>query len=235
LSLTYSTVLALAQTLLDDTSTASGITTSQWVTLFNAANRDVWRMLVNVNPSYFQTYGDITFPASTEKITLSGASYLNTTPYKLIQVEATAITGNVTPQNLPRKLMPVTFQERPQFLSDMLVSLSPGSMVPGPYVYTYDEDSTMYVAPLSQTACPMRIHYVPPLAAVTGQSNDVVLAGRAQSFHDAVAHRLAWYASVKRGGTPGVAGQLWLESENLIKNSAPTRNEGEPWRVRKVS
>lgn len=235
MSLTYSTVLTLAQTLLDDTSTASGITTSQWVTLFNAANRDVWRMIVNVNPSYFQTYGDIVWPASTEKLAISGGSYLNTTPYKLIQVEVTQLAGNVTPTNLPRKLMPVTFQERPQILADYFAMATPGSNVPGPYVYTYEEDATMYVAPLVQQAIPMRIHYVPPLAAVAGSSNDVVLAGRAQSFHDAVAHRLAWYASVKRGGTPGVAAQLWAESENLIKNSAPTRNEGEPWRIRKVS
>ena len=233
MSLTYSSVIALAQTLLDDTSTASGITTSQWVTLFNAANRDVWRLICNINPSYFQTFGDISWPASTEKLTLSGASYLNTTPYKIIQVEVTALGGNVTPNNLPRKLIPVTFQDRPQMLAQLYAVAAPAYGVPGPAVFTYEEDSTMYVAPLVQQAIPMRIHYIPPLAAVTGSSNDLVLAGRAQSFHDAVAHRLAVFAGAKRGGSV-IGSQLWAESENLIRNSAPTRNEGEPWRVRTV-
>ena len=233
MSLTYSSVITLAQTLLDDTSTASGITTSQWVTLFNAANRDVWRLICNINPSYFQTFGDITWPASTEKLTLSGASYLNTTPYKIIQVEVTALGGNVTPNNLPRKLIPVTFQDRPQMLAQLYAVAAPAYGVPGPAVFTYEEDSTMYVAPLVQQAIPMRIHDIPPLAAVAGSSNDLVLAGRAQSFHDAVAHRLAVFAGAKRGGSV-IGAQLWAESENLIRNSAPTRNEGEPWRVRTV-
>lgn len=233
MALTFATTKALAQTLLDDTSTASGITSTQWVTLFNAANRDVWRDLAAMNPSYFQTYGDITWPANTERLVLSGASYLNTTPYKIVQVEASALGGNPTTQNGIRKLRMMTFQERPQILSDYMTSLATGQ-APGPYAYSYEDDATMYLAPISGSSVLLRIYYIPPLAAVTGVDADVVLGGRAPDFHDAVAHRLAWYGSVKRGGTPGVAAQLWAESSERIRNSAPTRTEDDPWSVRRV-
>lgn len=233
MALTYSTCLDLAKTLLDDTSTASGITTSQWVTLFNAANRDVYRLIVGVNPSYFLAFADIVLPANTERIDLSSESYRTTTPYKIIQIEATTTAGNPTVTNTPRLLMPISFQERPQALADWFAA-SPGRGVTGPLWFTYEGDALLYVAPLVQTTTPLRIYYVPTLAAVSGSPNDVVLGGRAGDFHDAVAHRVAWYASVKRGGTPGIAAQLWAESQELIKSCTPSRQEGEPWRIRRV-
>lgn len=234
MSLTYPNLLALAQTTLDDTSTASGISTAAWLILINAANRDVWRRIIEVNPSYFLASGDVTWPANTEKVTISGASYLNTEPYKILGIDVTPAAGNPSTSNQPRKLRPIQFQERASVMAQTDTLNYGNGYAKGPLGYTYEGSGVLYVAPVVGDAAFMRIFYIAPLADLTGASNDQPLAGVADEFHDAVAYRAAMLANAKRGGSAPLAELLWQESLQLIEKCAAARTMDEPWRVRRV-
>lgn len=217
-----------AQLLLDNPGTSS-ISAAQWTVLINRANLDVWRALVDVNPSYFQTNTRITFPGGVDNIDISGASYLNTSPYKLVEVWYLPSDAARSPGNLPVRMTPEPFQEHCMRLGAGGVWMQ-GNGAAQPLWYTYQGDRQLYVAPIPAGSVVLDVFYVPLLASISSDS-DEVLGGRCDEFQDAVAYRAAWLANSKRQGSNPVVAALWAEAEERIKKSAPQRQLAESRRV----
>lgn len=232
-SLSYSDVRGLAQTILDDTNTATGITAAQWLTLINAAHRHVWTMLVDIAPSWFQTTTTITWPAATEQLDISGGSYLNANPYKVCTVEVTPTTAALGPGNLPRVVAEMRYEDRASRLSQDPMWLYTASGQAAPQWYTMTTNYTMTVAPIPSSATVMRITYIPTLTALAGNETGM-FGGRAPEFHDCVAYRAALLANMKREGSNPLAGAMWQEASERIQNAAASRVVSGPRSIRWV-
>lgn len=229
MSMTGAEVVTMARTLVDEPDTAA-LKSSQMVVLLNAANLEVHRRIVAVNPDYFLVRATITFPASTEYIDLSSASYLNASVFKLLGIEVTGAAGGVSPSNSPTKLQPMSFQDRARYLGTYGYS---GHNNSWPAHYSLVGANTLYLSPISTQALNLTVYYVPQLTALTtGTLSSEVLGGLADEFHDCVAYCLAHLANAKGRGSAPLSETLWAEACLRIDNSAGTRELDEPRRVR---
>jgi len=232
-ALTYAEVRTLAQTILDDTNTATGITAAQWLTLINAAHRHVWTLLVDAAPSWFASSNTITWPANTENVDISGSSYLNLNPYKVLTVEVTPTTAALGPGNLPRQLTEMRYEDRANRLSQDPSWVYGSSGSNSPQWFTMVSSYNMTVAPIPSSAVVMRLTWVTSLAALTG-SETSMFGGRAPEFNDCVAYRAALLANMKREGTNPLAQAMWQESLDRIQNAAASRVISGPRTIRWV-
>ena len=231
-SMTCADVITLARTLVDEPDT-SALRSAAAVTLYNAANLDVYRRIIDVQPDYFLTSATFAWPASTESLDISGASYLNAVPYKIAGVEVTNASGGTTANNLPTKLTPMVFQERAKYLQDNGYGALTANPTYRPAHYVLTGGSKMYLAPIATSALNMTIYYIPQLVAATTAtaSAHVPLAGTASEFHDIVAYRLASLVESKQKGSSQTATRLWMEAQDRISASAGSRQVDEPRRV----
>lgn len=222
---------AAAQLLLDNPGTSS-ISLSEWVVLINQANADVYRDLCEQNPSYFEVVSRITVAANTVSFDISGASYLNAVPYKLVSLMRLEQDAAVSTTNMPVSLTPMPWMEYDQRLR--AGGWGPGNGFNGrPQYFTMRGDRTVYLAPINGETTYLNVHYVPMLAALTtGSDSTEVLGGRADEFQDGVAVRAAWLANSKRNGTNPMVGLLWQEFVARMKRAAPSRQMSGPHRVK---
>lgn len=226
MSLTGAEAITLARTLVDEPDT-SALKSSQAVALLNAANLEVYRRIVGVNPDYFAVRSVITFPASTEYVDLSGASYLNANFFKLLSLEASETADGATVSQVPTKLLPMPFTDRILYLRH---GGSGRTSVPARYALV--GASNLYLAPIVAAPVYLTVYYAPQLTAfTTGTLTSEVLGGRADEYHDAVAYCLANLVNAKGKGSSPLAASLWAEAKAAIDNSGD-RSTDEPRRVR---
>lgn len=233
MALTLSGVRSRAQALLDEPGTAA-ISTTQWLAFINMANSEVWRLVVASNPTHHQVRTGITWPANTVTLDISGGSYLNAAVYKIAQVEWLSGGTTISTSNLPYKLIPMRYDERPRLLGGTgpLVS-SLGTSRPTHYALT--GTATLELAPIPTAACSLGITYIPSLTELTTSDDAVeVLGGKADDHHNAVVYRAAMLANAKRNGSNPVVADLWAEAKQRIAAEANARDTDEPWRIRRV-
>ena len=221
-------VKSLAKNLLDEKGSLYW-TDSLMNTLADEANKDVYRLLVNVSPDHLLETDSFTWPANSERIDLEDAAYANKEIDKLLGLESTSSSGGVTKNNLPVKWMPMRFAERSKYLADGGVS---GLSSPGyqSYRYAYQAEY-LYIAPIPGVALNVLVYFIPTLAALAADSTDV-LGGRATMFHDAVYKRLAVLMNIKQNGNNPVVDKLWTEAVMFMENNAESRYADEPQSVR---
>ena len=235
MSMTLAQVRSLAQIYLDQPGT-SAITAPQWLAILNAANLDVWRLVVAANPSHHQVRTAITWPASTESLDISGASYLNAAVYKLVQFEVySGSSATLSPSNVPtHKLCPVPFADRVQALSANGFRWPSNSSSGLPTHYWVSGETTVGLTPIPSVAVAMGVWYVPSLTTLTSSDDATqVLGAKADNFHDVVAYRAAVLANSKAHGANPTLDRMWADAQDRIKDSAD-RQMDEPRYIRRV-
>lgn len=232
MGMTGSEVITLARTLVDEPDTTA-LKSSQAIALLNAANLEVYRRIIAVNPDYFLVRANITFPAATESIDLSGASYLNASVFKILGIEVTTSAGGAGVNNYPTKLQPMAFQDRAKYLSAGGWGYVP-SGTSYPAHYSLVGANTLYLAPIAASALNLTVFFAPQLTALTSGTigSTEVLGGLADEFHDCVAYCLAALCESKAKGSSQTAARLWLEAQDRIATSGGKRDSDEPRRVR---
>lgn len=196
------------------------ITSAQQILLADDANRHVYSLLVEANPEHFRRTSNITWPANTEAVDITGVSYLNLVPERLLQIEDYPSSGGLTASNRPRQWREMKFHERVD---------RHAAGWRGTYYYCWLGDH-LYVAPLPTTALNVTVYFVAQAAALSDSTTEV-LGGFAEQFGDAVAYYLAQLMNAKQEGNNPVIDGLWSRAEARIKNSAYRRTNNGPRRV----
>jgi hypothetical protein len=216
MALTMDNIKEVALALIDS-STDDPFFSLTSTTLANQANRDVYKAILQHCPEYVETAVSFAYPADTESITFISGSYVGADPYKWVSVERTPSSGSVSSSNVPTPIRPVSLQER-------LTKVNLDPNVYG-YYYTVSGDK-LYITPTPTQAINLKIHYIPQCTGMT-VGTDVVLAGLAEPFGDAVAYRLAVLLDAKQGkqgrNSPR---ELWAEALEDISTSGSSRTLG---------
>ena len=241
MALTVTTIKTQVQALMDTQGTAA-LSSAEWLTLIDVADDYVWRALVKAQPDYWLTETRITWPADADVLDISGASYLNTKPYKLVSVDYLPQSAAISSTNLPVRCEPMLFSERPAMLA-----ASPGVTnadgVSWPFVsphsvafrYVLKDSAKLYVAPIPPTGTVFNIGYIPPRPTLTSTS-DTVLLGKADDFGRGVALYTAFTINNRKGGANGQISGMWQDFQRELENTAASRNAAgvgrityEPW------
>lgn len=217
--LTRDNVTARAKGLLNEKADTFWTTTQQQL-FADDANRHVFSLLCEVCPEYFITSTAFTWPVNTESLDITGASYLNATPYKLLTIEDYDAAGGISQGNRPRKWERMTFHERARRHAEGYR---------GQYYFCWQGDR-LYVAPLNAESLNVTVHWIPQVTALSAGTTEV-LSGLAEPWGDAVAYRLAWLMNAKQSGANPQVQTLWAEAEQRIHNSAYRRTADGPRRV----
>ena len=231
---TRGTAKSLAKTLLDEKSDTFFSQTNQ-DNLVDEANRIVWRELIKANHEFFLDTAELTYPANAdstdiEAVTVDGAG-APTTPYKIVEIGHTPNAGAISPTNAYTQWRPMRFAERYHVQQHYNTARATS------YYHYVLVARSLFVAPIPTSALNVQLFYISPLAAMTGDS-DELLAGRAHdTFGDCVAYCLADLMNSKQQGQNPVTQRLWAEALERIRDNAPTRlsNEGGHVRVTRAA
>ena len=212
-AMTFAELKTLAKTLVDE----KGLFWSddQMKALANTAMRTVFRQIAGFDATHFAAKTTITYPADTESIDLTGASYFNITPsvYKVLAVSKLSEAAAVTPTNRPVHL-DRTDAASPLGYGDNWND--PNSEARGVSASRrwFLDASNLYLVFIPAEATPLLIRWVNQPTDLDGAS-DVVFAGRAFEYHDLVATTLARLMVVKerRMADEIVAISDWLRME----------------------
>ena len=223
MSYTYAQAIDLAEALLDEPGSGNIGSTAQ-LALMNAANLDVFHELIRVNPSFFMVKASFTWPANTESLDISGASYLNATPYRIYSIEAVeGSSSTITTSNTPRTISPMSWAERIAALGGAM------SITEAPSWYTLQGASTLYLAPVPSQAVTLNVYYIPALAKLTSNDSATeLLGGKCDEHQVAVAYRYADMIAARQKNKNSAAKQLYAEAKVRMAESASDRNEDQP-------
>lgn len=205
-SLTRQEVIDAAMILVNE-QTSAHLTTTVQNTLANMANRRVFELIVKSCSHYVVTSTSFTWPANTERVDITGATYLNAHPVRIITIEDYPSTGGIGSGNLPRQWVAVESSILPNYHYQ-------GT---GPH-YVLDGDY-LYVAPLFGQALNCRVKWIPEVTPLTATSTPV-LSGTADSFGDAVTACLAKLFNARQSGVNKAVEAMWAEWQSTIAGSA---------------
>jgi len=191
--------------------------------LSDEANRQVYRLVCDSSPEYFETVSSFSWPANTESLDVTGASYLVAEPYKILTIEETPRSGAVSQSNLPITWKQMRLSERSTYLQD-------ATRVYGRHYCL--QGTSMYVAPIPAAAAYVKVHWIAQLAALSGDSTEV-LGGLCEPFGAAVAYCLANMLNSKQEGQNPIVANLWAQAQKDIEKQASKRAVG-PTYVKRV-
>jgi len=209
MAFTYGDAQSLAQDLLDD------YTNNMWdantrLRFANRANQMVFEELFSVCPDLFLSVSQITWPADTGSVDLSGASYLNATVRALKQVIETpsaAAPSGSNPGN------PWTAASSYRELVDRY-EWSTG-LYSGRPVY-HLAGQTLHVAPPPTAARYLTVVWHAGPSTLSNTSS-VVLNGAAPSVADAVGYCMAYLMNAKQNSQNPAVGELWAQALQKIR------------------
>lgn len=204
--LTRANVVDAAMLLVNE-STSQHMTSTVQTTFADMANRDVYDLLLKHCSHYIVSTTNFTWPANTESVDFTGASYLNADPVRLISIEDFPSTGGVGPSNKPRMWQPMESSSRPGYHSQ---NAAPHYVLEGDF---------LYVAPLFGSALNCTVKWIPQAIALSASSTEV-LNGKAESFGDAVTVRLATLLNTRQSGVNQAVAQLWAQWQSKIAAAA---------------
>jgi len=221
MSLTLADLKTLAKDLLDEK--GEFWPEAQVVRLANMAARVVHRQIISIDATHFSQRTTLTYPADTESIALSGGSYLNASPYRLLGVSELNSAGPVTTSNQPTELERI----------DALETGGYATRINDPNIHTglwhprqwfLDGQHNLYVVPMPQSAIHLYLRWIPHYTALSSDS-DPVFAGKAPEFHDLVVAVLTRLMATKERRMSEEIAHIteWLQME--IRNSERHRSQ----------
>lgn len=149
------------------------------------ANRLFHRAICAVDSRHFAQYTRITYPANTESIDLTGASYLNGTFREILGVDELQSNAALSSTNLCTQIPLI----HPSDLARRYVTSqeqSSGVILAGTKLYAAIQQNSLYLAVPPTEAKTLRIQWIAANpTTLTGDSSNL-LDGKALSFHDAV-------------------------------------------------
>lgn len=226
-SITGTDAKTRAQTYLAEPGT-SQISSAQWLDIINQAQREVFELIIAVNPDQFSGTTTITWPANTDALTLTGSSYVNDDIYRIVGVGLCNSASYVTGSSTFKRLKPIRH-------SDLMRYMEQYGPTGEPLVYTTTGNTTMlklYLAPFPTSASLIAISYVeyiPDLSTLSGNINVPL------EYQDAVARRAASIANARTRSPNPLVEQLWNDAKERIEKTAGPKVDDEPWTVRVVS
>lgn len=226
MALTVANVKTQVQALMDTPGT-SAVSSSEWLTLIDFADDYVWRSLIGVNPDFWLTEARFSWPSDVDNIDLSGVSYLNTKPYKIVALDLLQSNAAVSSTNLPVRCAPMRWDERSLYLirDDGLArsAVAPISAVDRPpYHFAMKDTADLYVAPIPVAGTVFQVGYIPPRATLTSTS-DTILGGKADAYGQAVVAYAAWTLNNRKGGSNPQVGSLWSQWESQLAATGSSR------------
>src|SRR3990167_1640524 len=154
---------------------------AQLNTVISAANRRVYNLIVEHDPTYFQTVSsNATYPANAENVDLSGAAFLNTRPQNLLAVEQLATNAVVSPGNQPTLCEPVHPSDIQRYYTSSEQTYT--SVVSYRYALLGD---LLYFGPIPTAAVTFRVRYITPLADLADDTT-ALLGGQLVEWHELV-------------------------------------------------
>lgn len=214
--------------LMDETGTPGKWGAGRLLRLTDKANRLVYRCVAARDASYFAKYTRITYPANTEGVDLTGASYLNDAPFKLTHVERLVRDEAVSPSNTAT---PISRENADAERAD--VAMAPLGILYNREEtrYRVDEGWNLKLLPMPGAATVLNIRWVEQPKKLTSTSDNLLLtasdatsAVRAEEFHDLVTATLIRLLEATERGQSLSYAQLseWLRDQ--IESGARDRH-----------
>jgi|10_taG_2_1085330.scaffolds.fasta_scaffold01942_8 hypothetical protein len=185
--------------------------TAQLNTAANFANRMVYRAVANQSPSHFAQISTFSYPADTEKVDLSGGSYLNERPYRMLAVQQLPSGSTVSATNRPQTIEYISPNTNH---ADDIATEDPNVWQSAGLYWTMDTDVDLYLLPMPASAIDLRVRWIGHLANLAAGSTSL-LGGKATEFHDLVAAVMTKTLQQKeRNSDQGVTELLvWIGSQ----------------------
>ena len=200
-------------------------TASELADYANRADRTVFRELLSVNPGFFLKSTSVTWSGGETSIALDHPAVLGEEPQLILDIEETPDSGAIGQNNLPRMIVPMRFTERPMLYRSHWRQTGLISQ------YAWElQGNDLFIAPLSGSDLFLKIHWVQQLPLMD-EDTDVVLAGAAQPYHDAVAACMAYLMNVKQEGENPEVVRKWTQWKEDIKSMASRRRADGPKHV----
>jgi len=218
-ALTFDNIITIAEVLLNAEGDLNWSST-QKNTLADMANREVWDVLIASNPAWVSTRTSFTWPANTDRLDLTGASYLNAEPKLIIEVFETPNDADPSDTNLPWPWTPATHQQRYRRRNYRPYSWWGRVGRPGQQAYSL-AGNYIHGTPVPTSARYVHVEWVPQVTVRASGSTEV-LSGQAELFGDVVATRLAYLMNMKDNHNPEIPA-LWAEAKERIALEASKR------------
>ena len=200
---------------------------AQLNSVISAANRRVFNLVIEQDPTYFQTVsGNLTYPANTENIDLSGASFLNGRPQKILaveQLESDAAVGSGNQPTLCEPVHPSDIQRYYTYSTQTLTALTS-------YRYALLGD-LLYLGPLPTSAVVLRVRYITPIADLAEDST-TLLGNQLVEWHELVTYIAAEMALAKAREPNDMLSRLRAETQAEMIASLTGRQIQEPRYIR---
>ena len=208
------------------------ISITEWVALINLAVRKVAAKVTEHDPSMFLTRGTFAYPASTEHITVSGASYLNATPEQIISVWVTEAVGAITHINtVISEVLNAPFGSE----GWLHTGGDCGTGIPHDYHYTYHGAAKFGLFPVPDTAVNLVVNYIPAMPTLTtGDTATSLFGARGTStMHDAVVDEVVMMLA-QRGDSLNSATQImYQQSQQALSAYGARKNAPAPRTINK--
>ena len=181
----------------------------------DAANRYVWDLLCDADPTWAMTRTSFTWPAGTERLDLTAAGQLNAEPKRILDVYETDSAGAPSDSNLTSPWTPIAQRHRHQRQDrGRLRTWSTGK---GPTAWSLT-GNFMYAVPVPTSARNVHVEWIPQVIALSAVGTEV-LSGQGEQFGDVVTLRLAVLMNTKDNFNPAIR-DLWTEEEERLRNQA---------------
>lgn len=158
----------------------------------NVANRLFWRAICRVDSRHVAQYTRVSYPANTESVDLTGASYLNASFREILGIDHMTTNAAISSTNLPDPINLV----HPTDLARRYLSGQPrypgGTVVTGARLFGAIQGNSLFLAIPPTAATILRIQWVKAEpTALTADATDL-LEGKAPAYHD-----LLWMTAAK--------------------------------------
>tara|TARA_R110002020_G_scaffold284011_1_gene499636 strand:+ start:908 stop:1573 length:666 start_codon:yes stop_codon:yes gene_type:complete len=183
--------------------------------LCDMANRLVYRAVAQHDPSHFAEYTLFAFPANTEFVDLTGGSYLDSTPVRVLGVDQLGDSLTVDSEN---SATPLTHFD---------IGMHRDSVTPyyGTVVarWAIDQGWKLHLSPIQGSAVNVRVRWIDKVPDMESAS-DSLLADKAHDYHDMVVATLQRLLHMveRRESYSSTEFYQWISSE--IQMSAGERD-----------
>lgn len=165
----------------------------------NLAMRDIWRIIAGTDPRQLAEFSRIVYPANSESIDLTAASYLNASFYKIMGINSLVTNAAISSTNPPTPMELGT-------MTDLFQRYSGGSggqrLFTDARAYCAVQGNLLYIAPVPTLAKNLWVQWLRFPSPLINDTDNVIQgaaagAALAVAFHDFVPLRTAWYMSAK--------------------------------------
>lgn len=194
----------------------------------NVSQKYVWAEAMRSDENRLGTTATITYPADTESITLSSASYLNAVPEAILLIAETPNSGAISRGNSPWEWKQV------QSMSEIR-RLQWGWGGSTAYYtnehqrFYYMAGDSLLVGPIPNSESYLHITYVPKVTDLSSDS-DELLNGLLEEHGEAVVFRAAYLMNAKQNGSNPMVAELMQQAMDKLHGSKRLRQA--PRRVR---